>query len=202
MRFVNWILVVLLSLFALAHTVKYQPALSVIDYLVSVNQTLLEIIILAVSALLVVLNILAIIGLGQKKYLKYITFNNPKGTVMVAVGALQEALTRTLLQYPQIHDAKVFIYVKANKKKPIRVIASGTLWEGNDIVGTQTKIQELLEKRFKEILKIEERVVYDVRLEKFKFEKGIEKSADEKAVGEEPTFTGIKYPIDEEEDLQ
>ena len=202
MRVVNWLIVVLLCLFVSLLFIQSQIALDLVAYVKeNVNAPIRESIIMLLSMLLDILNLIGLIGLGKRKYLSYITFNNPKGTVMVSISALQEALSRALLQNPQVHEAKVSILVSRRKKKPIRVIASGALWEANDIVAIESRIQDLLEKRFKEILTVKEKVVYDIRLDRFKFEKGAGRPSEEKPLdlADEPTFKGIQYPIDEEE---
>jgi len=202
MRIVNWLIVVLLSAYVSLLLLKSQPALELLTYIkASVNVPVRESVIIFISVLLIILNLIGLVGLGKSKYLSYITFRNPKGQVMVSISALQDALTRTLLQHPQVHEARVSILVSRRKKKPIRVIASGALWESNDIVAIESRIQELLEKRFKEILTVEEDVVFDIRLEKFKFEKGAQRPSEESPIelADEPTFKGIQYPIDEEE---
>ena len=206
MRMINWLVAVALGLFALSYALNYGPAQDILNRAVNVRPELLTVTVVAVAVLLILLNLLGLLGLGKKKYLRYLKFNTAKGTVMVSTSALQDSLTRTLLQHPQVHDSKVAILVSHGRKRPIRVVASATLWEGTDIVGTQSKIQELLEKKFKDVLKIEEKVVYDVKLERFKFEKGVGKSAQDKPIDivedEQAHFTGIRYPIEEDEENQ
>ena len=206
MRVINWLIVVVLSLFTLAHALNYPLAQEVLTRITNLQLYLRTVIVIVVPCLLIFINLIGLLGLGRKKYLKYLKFNNPKGTVMVSTSALQESLTRTLLQHPQVHDSKVAILVSPGKKRPIRVLASATLWEGADIVGTQSKIQEMLEKKFKDILKIEEKVVYDIRLERFRFEKGGAKPGPDKPIDlvedEQAHFTGIRYPIEEDEENQ
>jgi hypothetical protein len=204
MKIINWLIVVVLSLFALSFIFHYEPAQEAFTWIVNVEQQLLGVIVIVVSCLLIFLNLIGLLGIGRKRYLKYLKFNNPKGTVMVSTSALQESLTRTLLQHPQVHDSKVAVLVSPGRNKPIRVLASATIWEGADIVGTQSKIQEMLEKKFKDILKIEEKVVYDIRLERFRFEKGGAKPGPDKPIDlvedEQAHFTGIRYPIEEDEE--
>jgi len=206
MRMINWLIVVALSLFTLSYALDYGPAQDLLTRAVNIDLRLLTVIVIVVAGLLIFLNLIALLGLGRKKYLKYLKFNNPKGAVMVSTSALQESLTRALLQHPQVHDSKVAVLVSRGRKKPIRVLASATLWEGTDIVGTQSKIQEILEKKFKDILKIEEKVVYDIRLERFKFEKGGARPGPDKPIDlvedEQAHFTGIRYPIEEDEENQ
>jgi len=206
MKILNWIIMVALCVFAILLVLDNEHALSVFGRIAGadiVDSFRLKLIVGAVALVLLGLNLLGLFGLVKKKHLKYINFKNPKGTVMVSVAAIQEALTRALLQHPQVHDARVAILVSRKKRKPLRVIASGALWEGSDIVNTQSNLQTLLEKRFKEILQIEENVVYDIRLEKFKFDKAPPKKMDDTPIDiadDEPTFTGIQYPIESEED--
>jgi hypothetical protein len=202
MRIVNWLIVVLVSVFAALFIIRYEIAVNLFTYFRdNVPLEVRELVILSIALVLILFNLLALIGLGRSRYLKYITFSNPKGQVAVSIAALQEALTRGLLQHPQVEDAHVAIFVSRKKKKPIRVIASGVLKEANDIVAIEARIQDMLERRFKEILKVDEKVLYDIRLEKFKFEKPLRPLSEEKPidVAGEPTFHGIQYPIEEEE---
>ncbi len=198
MRAVNWVIVMSACAVILLYLGKQDFATQFIKALADIPYWFW----IATAAAIFFLDGMALLSLLRPaRYQNYISYKNPKGKMVLSVSALQEALVRALLSQPGVHDMRVQILVpkeKARKKKPIRVIASGTLWEAEDILTTQTRLQNFLEQRFSGILRTDEKVEYDVRLERFRFEKPSKKvPPQEKEDIYETGFRGPQYPIEE-----
>jgi len=201
MRAVNWVIV----MFACAVILLYLGKHPFVTQFISTLPDKPYWFWIAVAMVAVfLLNAMAFFALLRPpRYQNYISYRNPKGKMVISISALQEALVRALLNQPGVHDMRVHILVPKEKgkkkKKPIRVLASGTLWEAEDILTTQTRLQNLLEQRFSEILRTDEKVEYDVRLERFRFEKPSKKVPPEQQEDiYETRFRGPQYPINEE----
>jgi len=201
MRAVNWAVVMAASVFFLLYVADQGWAVDLVQKLRAPDVKEL-LIMIAIAAGLFLLNGLAFLSLLRpRRYLNYITFANPKGKVMVSVPALQEALSRILLVQPSVHDVRVRILVPRAKrrKRPIRVIAGISLKESQDVLATEMRFQDILERKLTDILRTDEKVEYNIRLERFRFEKP---SRGQKEVEEtfEATFRGPQYPIELEEE--
>ena len=121
----------------------------------------------------------------------------PDSDVTVAVSAVQKALTKTLLNEPEVHDVEVELMHDRAARRITRVVAHGTIWDGPDALQTSLKIRYLLEKRIAEIVQPETMPEFEVKLDSFRFpQKGKKPKYSAKADRVTKTFRGPQYPIE------
>ena len=118
--------------------------------------------------------------------------------VVIAVSAVQKALTKSLLAEPAVHDIEVELSHDADARRITRVLARGTIWDGPDALQTSLKIRHLLEKRLLEIVQPETMPAFEVKLDSFRFaQKGKRPKFASRIDRVTETFRGPQYPIDE-----
>lgn len=117
--------------------------------------------------------------------------------VMVAVSAVQKALTKTLENEPEVHDAEVELTHDKVAQRITKVVAHGTIWDGPDALQTSLKIRHLLEKRLMEIVQPDVMPEFEVKLDSFRFvHKGKKPKHSSRVDQVTKTFRGPEYPID------
>lgn len=151
-------------------------------------------VIMALVALVVVaLNLLWINQkITQRKYATHIPFVNPKGQVAISVGALEDSLRKAGLTVEEVRDVKVHIIAEERPEVPIRVVGVLALEEGHDVPQVTARVQDVLSKRFREVVSQEGEVHYEIRVEKFRSVKGEPEEEEEEEV-----FRGPQYPVEE-----
>jgi len=116
--------------------------------------------------------------------------------VMVAVSAVQKALTKSLLNEPEVHDVEVEVAHDAEEERITRIAARGTIWDGPDALQTSLKIRNLLEKRIQEIVQPEKMPEFEVKLDSFRFaQKGKKPKYTSRVDRVTETFRGPQYPV-------
>lgn len=114
--------------------------------------------------------------------------------ITVSLYALRDALVRALKREPEVHSVDVELTHDRRKKRITQVRASGTIWDGPDILQTTLKMQKVLRKRFHEIVEPEEEPKFEVRLDSFRFvrkQKGFRERIDRI----KESFRGPQYPV-------
>jgi len=114
--------------------------------------------------------------------------------ITVSLDALRKALVRTLKREPEVHSVDVELTHDARKKQITQVRAVGTIWDGPDVLQTTVKMQNVLRRRFYEIVDPEEEPKFEVRLDSFRFI-GKRKGFRERIDRIKETFRGPEYPI-------
>lgn len=136
-------------------------------------------------------------------YDSYLRRDTEAGEVKVAVSALEDILTRTALEQPEVHDIRVRLLVEKGEKSPITAVARGSFWDVPDQLSIQEKIQNILRARFDEILNVDRPVKFHVAVERFRFARSEEKKppTTKKKTGSElldlsdSSFHGPRYPV-------
>jgi len=114
--------------------------------------------------------------------------------VTVSLYALREALARALKHEPEVHSVDVELKHDPRKRRITRVLARGTIWDGPDILQTTLKMQEVLRRRFRDIVDPEEEPQFEVRLDRLRFV-GKQKGFRERIDRIRETFHGPQYPV-------
>jgi len=114
--------------------------------------------------------------------------------ITVSLDALRKALVRTLKREPEVHSVDIELTHDPKKKQITQVQASGTIWDGPDVLQTTVKIQNVLRRRFYEIVEPEAEPNFEVRLDSFRFI-GKRKGFRERIDRIKETFRGPQYPI-------
>jgi hypothetical protein len=115
-------------------------------------------------------------------------------SVTVSLFALREALTRALQHEPEVHSVDVELKHDRAKRRITQVMARGTVWDGPDILQTTLKMQQVLRRRFREIVDPEEEPRFEVALDRFRFV-GKQQGFRERIDRIRETFRGPQYPV-------
>lgn len=144
-----------------------------------------------VALVVVALNLLWIIQkITRRKYATHIPFANPKGQVAISVGALEDSLRKAAINVEEVRDAKVHIIAEQRPEVPLRVVSVLVLEEGHDVPQVTARVQDVLSKRFREVVAQEGEVLYEIRVERFRSAKGEPEEQEE-------VFRGPQYPVEE-----
>jgi len=137
---------------------------------------------------------------------KEIHYANAIGEISISLAAIEEALERVLDGIETVRSYEVSLADNPTDKK-LTVHARLSLWEVNDIPTKIAEIQQELKNRFEEIMPEAESVEYKVTLASFiphakkKTKKAPSEPAYDSSTTEETDyFTGIKYPVPEDEE--
>jgi len=124
----------------------------------------------------------------------HIPVKGADSNITVSLDALRKALVRTLRNEPEVHSVDVELTHDPKKQQITEVRASGTLWDGPDVLRTTVKIQSLLQRRFHDIVEPREEPKFEVHLDSFRFTK-TRKGFHERIDRIKETFRGPQYPI-------
>lgn len=150
----------------------------------------------AVALVTVVLNISFVVIRHVQGYplRTHIPVRDPDSNITVSLDALRNVLVRTLKREPEVHNVDIELTHDAKHKRITRVVASGTIWDGPDILQTTVKMQNVLRRRFNEIVGPEEEPKFEVRLNSFRFV-GKRKGFRERIDRIKESFRGPQYPV-------
>jgi len=81
-----------------------------------------------------------------------VIFTNERGQIKVSVRSLEKTLARAVSAMKEVEAADVRIKVRAAGKSPIRITSYVKITECPDLISVQSRIQQLLENRFNEML--------------------------------------------------
>jgi len=153
----------------------------------------LQFIITLVALAVVGLNLLWITQkITRRKYATHIPFVNPKGQVAISVGALEDTLHKAGLTVEEVRDVKVHVMAQERPEVPIKVVSILALEEGHDVPQVTARVQDVLSRRFREVVTQEGEVHYEIRVAKFRSAKGEPEEEEEEEV-----FRGPQYPVEE-----
>jgi hypothetical protein len=149
-----------------------------------------------VAVITVVLNISYVVVRHVQGYAMrtHIPVKGPDGSITVSLDALQKALVRALSDQPEVHSVELELTHDPKKRAVTRVRAIGTIWEGPDALQTTVKMQNVLRRRFLEIVEPEEEPEFEVRLDRFRYVRTRRKFR-ERVDRIKETFRGPQYPI-------
>lgn len=114
--------------------------------------------------------------------------------ITVSLHALRNALIRALKNEPEVHTVDVELAYDRKKKRITKVRAIGTMWDGPEMLRTTMKVQDVLRRRFSDIVAPQEEPKFEVQLESFRFV-GKQKLFRERIDRIKETFRGPQYPI-------
>ena len=127
----------------------------------------------------------------------HIPVAGPDSDVVIAVSAIRKALTKSLQNQPEVHDAEVEVSHDREARRITRIAARGTIWDGPDALQTSLKIRRLLEKRLLEIIQPESMPEFEVKLDSFRFaQKGKRPRYSSRIDRVTESFRGPQYPIE------
>lgn len=116
--------------------------------------------------------------------------------VLIAVSAVEKALTKALVAEPEVHDAEVELTFDPGERRITRVAARGTIWDGPDALQTQLKMRHLLEKRLSEIIQPEKMPDFDVKVDGLRFaDAGKRPRVMTRRDQVSESFRGPQYPV-------
>jgi hypothetical protein len=147
-------------------------------------------------------------GLSTMKRRKEVHYANAIGEIAIALSAIEDALSRLLDDADVVRAHEVIISDAPNEKR-LRVTARLHMWEVSDLPSRVADIQQDLKRRFEEIMPDAESPEYNVKLLSVVPRRDRRKKEDdtpddipkrEDNTDETDYFTGLKYPIDSDED--
>ena len=124
----------------------------------------------------------------------HIPVHGADSSITVSLHALRNALVRTLKRQPEVHSVDVELIHDRKERRVTQVLARGTIWDGPDVLRATLKMQEVLRKRFCDIVEPEEMPKFEVRLDSFRFV-GKQKGFRERIDRIKESFRGPQYPI-------
>ena len=124
----------------------------------------------------------------------HVPVRGPESNITVSLYALRNALIRRLKREPEVHDVDVELTHDRKSRRVTQIRARGTIWDGPDVLQTTLKMQEVLRKRFLDIVEPEEEPKFEVRLDSFRFVKK-QKGFRERIDRIKESFRGPQYPI-------
>ena len=124
----------------------------------------------------------------------HIPVKTADSSMTVSVQALRDTLIHTLKREPEVHSVNVELKLDRSRTHVALVRAFGTIWDGPDILQTTMKMQQVLRRRFSEIVDPDEDPKFEVQLDSFRFV-GKRKGFRERIDRIKHTFRGPQYPI-------
>ena len=88
---------------------------------------------------------------SARRFVREISYNTEMGRVAVSLVAIEEAVTRTVEQDPLVKKVSVRIH-DDRIRRCINIEAVLTLWDDGDVTGINKRVQDLICRRFNELL--------------------------------------------------
>ncbi len=89
--------------------------------------------------------------IASRRYAREISYTTELGTVSVSLIAVEEALTRTVEQELSVKKVQLRLY-EDRVKRVLVIEAVLTLWDDGDVTGINRRCQDLLRRRFAELM--------------------------------------------------
>ncbi len=124
----------------------------------------------------------------------HIPIKGADSSITVSAQALRNTLIRTLKREAEVHTINVGLKLDRQRTRVVLVRAFGTIWDGPDILQTTMRLQQVLRRRFREIVEPDEEPKFEVQLDSFRFV-GKQKGFRERIDRIKDTFRGPQYPI-------
>jgi len=146
--------------------------------------------------------------LSQLRSKKEIVYTNAIGNISISLSAIEDALGRVLEENDIVRSHEVNICNDSAARKLV-VRARIHIWEVNEVTQKAGDMQQELKKRFDEIMPESEAPSFDVKVEKFpsrpserggQEKAGVETERKDNSTDETDYFTGLKYPIETDEE--
>lgn len=147
----------------------------------------------SVGALVLIVQALLVLRwFGARRFAREIGYTNEFGRVAVSLVAIEEALTRAIEGEAGIRKVQVRVY-EDRVKRTVIVEASLTMWESNNLTSTTNRCQEVLRRRFAELLPERNQVQVHLTLHRLNQRKK-EDLVQGEALGAVPASTGGNQP--------
>lgn len=117
-----------------------------------------------------------------------VTFTNERGEIKVSIRSLEKSLARAVTSMKEVEAADVRIKAAAGQKTPIRITSYVKITECPDLISVQSRIQQLLEIRFNDMLTTAQEKRFNVEITSLKI-------APEEDAALPKDFTGPQFPV-------
>ena len=147
-------------------------------------------------------------SLGRGSYSSSLEFSDSEGGFKISTKALEQTLARAVQKLSEVQDLRVVVHARhPDGTSPIHVVATGAVFQNNDLHSVREKICDTLRRSFQGMLRLEESVRFDVDIQRIvpkgkeRREAPVTESGDsEPDESLDFPITGPVYPVDTEDE--